>query len=52
MLKTREANDLRVKLDQAELRIKNLEADIQNSKNSTEELRRRSNDDQTKASTQ
>lgn len=50
--KTREANELRIKLDQAELRVRSLESELQNTKNTTEEVRKRSNEDQSKVSSQ
>lgn len=50
--RTRENNDLKLKLEQAELKIHNLSAEVQNTRNTTEDVKKKSNDDQSKANTQ
>ena len=50
--KTRDANELRAKLDQAELKIKRLESDIQNQANSADQIIKKKEEDRNKVSNQ
>ena len=52
VMKTREAGELRSRLDQAELVIRNLEANVENGKATAEEIRRKKDEAQSKASNQ
>ena len=52
ILKARELNELRSRLDQSELNVKNLEANVESGKVAAEEIRKRKEEAQTKASNQ